>query len=126
MVARGVNHVSLPVRELGPSLSFYRDFLGLEAIARPEIGIPGAWLAAGPVQVHLIVTPRGMEVGQPPPSLNPAASHVAFTVDDYDTALAEARRQGLEILETSPEAGQLWVRDPDGHVVELIAANARR
>lgn len=126
MRARSIDHVSLPVRDLEVAVAFYRDVLGLEPVPRPELGIPGAWLAAGAAQVHLIATPAGMQVDVPPPTLNPAASHVAFAVDDYAAAIARVRERGLEVIETSPEAGQLWVRDPDGHVVELIAAHARR
>src|SRR5262249_50703441 len=126
MVARAVNHVSFPIRDLERSLAFYRDFLGLSTIERPNFGFGGAWLGAGNAQIHLIVTPAGMEADRPPRSLTPVASHLAFTIDDYAATLARAREHGLEVLETSPSAGQMWVRDPDGHVIELIAANARR
>jgi glyoxylase I family protein len=126
MLARTVNHVSFPVRDLERSLAFYRDFLGLEAIPRPNFGFPGAWLGTGNAQIHLIVTPDGMEVDRPPPSLNPLASHLAFTVADYDATLARVRELGFEVLETGRDNGQMWVRDPDGHVIELIADGARR
>lgn len=127
MIARSVNHISFPVRDLARSLAFYRDLLGLEPIPRPDFGsVGGAWLSAGNAQVHLIVVPEGVAVDQPPPTLNPMASHAAFAVDDYASTLAAIAGQGLEVLETSPEMGQMWVRDPDGHVIELIAAAARR
>ena len=29
--------------------------------------------------------------------------------------------EGLEVLETSPTVGQMWVQDPDGNIIELIA-----
>jgi catechol 2,3-dioxygenase-like lactoylglutathione lyase family enzyme len=126
MIARGVNHISFPVSDLDRALAFYRDLLGLEPIPRPNVGVAGAWLSAGNAQVHLIVTPPGMAVDQPPPSLNPAASHAAFAVDDYAATLARLRQHGLDVLETSPTMGQMWVRDPDGHVIELIEPGARR
>lgn len=125
-IARNVNHISFPVRDLAASLAFYRDLLGLETVPRPNFGVDGAWLSAGNAQIHLIVTPEGMAVGQPPPSLNPAASHLAFTVDGYEATLARVKEAGREVLETSPEMGQMWVRDPDGHVIELIDAAVRR
>lgn len=126
MIARAVDHVSLPVRDLARALAFYRDLVGLEPIPRPALGVDGAWLAVGSAQVHLIVTPPGVAVDEPPPSLNPVASHVAFAIDDYAATLERLRREGLEVLETSPELGQMWVRDPDGHVIELIQPSARR
>jgi catechol 2,3-dioxygenase-like lactoylglutathione lyase family enzyme len=54
MIARRVDHVSFAVRDLARSLAFYRDILGLESVARPDLSIPGAWLGAGEAQVHLI------------------------------------------------------------------------
>ena len=127
-IARGVDHVSFPVRDLGRALAFYRDLLGLELVPRPDFGIEGAWLGAGNAQIHLIVTPEGMAVDQPPPTLNPAASHLAFAIDDYEATLARLRAEAHEVLPTSAEMGQMWVRDPDGHVIELIDAGvaARR
>ena len=127
-IARSVNHVSFPVRDLARSLTFYRDLLGLEIVPRPDFGIDGAWLGAGNAQIHLIVTMDGMQVDTPPPTLNPAASHLAFTTDDYAATLARMQAASLEVLAAGPEVGQMWVRDPDGHVIELIdaAAAARR
>lgn len=127
-IVQSVNHVSFPVRDLGRALAFYRDLLGLQTVPRPDFGVDGAWLSAGNAQLHLIVTPDGMVVDQPPPSLNPAASHLAFAIDDYGATLARVRAAGLEVLDAGAEIGQMWVRDPDGHVIELIdaAAAARR
>jgi len=99
--------------------------LGLELVPRPNFGIDGAWLAVGDAQVHLIVTPDGVPVGEPPPTLNPMASHAAFSIGDYAGTLAQLKEHGLEVLETAPEIGQMWVRDPDGHVIELIDPTRR-
>ena len=49
------------------------------------------------------------------------ANHQAFSVADYQKTLDHLKSKGLEVLETSPERGQMWVRDPDGHIIELIA-----
>ncbi|MEW6271932.1 MAG: VOC family protein [Thermodesulfobacteriota bacterium] len=125
MIARSVNHISFPVRDLSRALEFYRDVLGLETIPRPDFGIDGAWLSAGNAQVHLIVTPAGVEVDRPPPSLSPLASHAAFAIEDYAATLADLQRRGLDVLATSPEVGQMWVCDPDGHVIELIDPTRR-
>jgi len=126
VIARAVNHVSLPVRDLDRALAFYRDFLGLPLAPRPDLGIGGAWLDAGNAQIHLIVVPEGIEVDRPPPSLNPMASHLAFTIDDHEAVLARVHQHGLEVLDAAARVGQMWVRDPDGHVIELISAAARR
>jgi glyoxylase I family protein len=121
MIARRVDHVSFPVRDLARSLAFYRDVLGLQPAPRPDLGFPGAWLQAGDAQVHLLEVPADFEGGTPPPHLNPLAGHTAFAIEDYDATLATLQRHELDVLALGPAAGQMWVRDPDGHIIELIA-----
>lgn len=119
MFVEAVNHVSLCVEDLDASLAFYCGLLGLEPLERPDFGIPGAWLDAGNSQIHLIVAPEGMDAGRPPSKPSPLANHLAFTVSDYKQTLSRLGDAGLEVIETSPEIGQLWVTDPSGHMIEF-------
>jgi catechol 2,3-dioxygenase-like lactoylglutathione lyase family enzyme len=121
MIARRVDHVSFAVHDLDRSLRFYRDLLGLRLAPRPDLGIPGAWLTAGEAQVHLIVVPEGFDAGSPPPTMNPMAGHAAFGIDDYASTLATLKAGGLEVLTFGEDSGQMWVKDPDGHLIELIS-----
>jgi glyoxylase I family protein len=121
MIARGMSHVSFPVRDLARSLAFYRDLLGFAERPRPDLGVPGAWLRAGDAEVHLIAGVEGLPLGEPPPVLNPAAQHVAFRIDDYQAAADRLHAHEIAVLEAGPAVGQMWVQDPDGHVIELIA-----
>lgn len=116
------HHMSFPIRDLARSRAFYEGVLGLEPIQRPEFPFAGAWYQAGAAQVHLIVPPEGIDVGAAPPVLNPMARHAAFAIEDYAATLAHLKAHGLEVFETTPENGQMWVRDPDGHIIELIVA----
>jgi catechol 2,3-dioxygenase-like lactoylglutathione lyase family enzyme len=125
MVARALHHVSFPVRDLDRARHFYGEVLGLEEIARPDLGFPGAWYRAGRVEVHLLVTPPGVDVGAPPPVLTPLAAHTAFAIDDYERALATLEAHGVPVLGAGAEMGQMWVQDPDGHVIELTTARRR-
>ena len=122
MIARRLHHASFPVTDLERAREFYEGVLELEPIARPDLGFEGAWYRAGDCEIHLLVPPTGMDVGQPPKSLNPMALHTAFTIDDYGSVAARLCAAGVELLELGEEAGQMWVRDPDGNVIELIAA----
>jgi catechol 2,3-dioxygenase-like lactoylglutathione lyase family enzyme len=118
-IVRG-HHVSFSISDLDRSRRFYGTVLGLPEIPRPEMGIAGAWFAAGDTELHLIVRPPGAAIGEPPPRVTPIANHTAFQIDDYDAAVAALRAAGLEIVEAGRERGQLWVGDPDGNVIELI------
>jgi len=122
MIATAVHHVSFRVQELEPSLHFYRDILGLEPIDRPDFGIPGAWLQAGTgTQIHLIAAPD--PDAAPADKVSPINNHTAFAIDDYETTRDYLRSKGLEVLETNPEQGQMWVADPSGNVIEFTTGN---
>jgi catechol 2,3-dioxygenase-like lactoylglutathione lyase family enzyme len=123
-VLRG-HHISFSIADLARSKHFYGGVLGLAEIPRPQMGIGGAWYGTGDTEVHLIVKPEGVDAGQPPSKLTPVADHAAFQIDDYDAAVTHLRSAGLEVLETTRTQGQLWVRDPDGHVIELIVPTTR-
>jgi glyoxylase I family protein len=124
-LALKAHHMSFPVRDVARSRAFYAGVLGLEEKPRPpalQSMFPGAWYQAGACEVHLIQYPADMDVGAPPPTLNPMARHAAFAIADYEATLAHLKAHGLTVFETNTEVGQMWVRDPDGHIIELIVA----
>ena len=125
MIASGVHHISFSVRDLEASRRFYEGVLGLEEIPRPDLGLPGVWYRAGSSEVHLIGRPEGVDVGASPGAANPLANHQAFAIDDYLKCRDALRAAGLEITEAGVERGQMWVQDPDGNVIELIAPGNR-
>jgi glyoxylase I family protein len=122
MIAKGANHFSLHVRDLEASRAFYGDLLGLPEADRPNLGFPGEWYQAGAVQLHLIQVPAGFkgDLGSPPPTLNPLANHIAFEIDDYEVVKAKLEESGQKVIGLGVESGQLFMQDPDGHVVEFI------
>jgi catechol 2,3-dioxygenase-like lactoylglutathione lyase family enzyme len=119
MIARGIHHVSFAVSDLERSRRFYEDVLEL------EMGLAGVWYRAGDCEVHLIATPAGADVGATPSRLTPLANHSAFAIDDYAKTLDRLKARGAEVLETDARRGQMWVRDPDGNVLELIVRPER-
>jgi catechol 2,3-dioxygenase-like lactoylglutathione lyase family enzyme len=121
MIPTRVHHISFGVSDLERSKRFYEDILGLEPIARPEMGLGGAWYRAGDSEVHLIAVPDGVDVGSNPEKVNPLANHQAFGIADYQQTLDLLKAKGVEVLETHPKLGQMWIGDPDGNVLELIA-----
>ena len=121
MISQGVHHVSFAVADLARAQQFYGQLLGLEEIDRPDLGLPGTWYRAGAAEIHLIQTPVGADVGSGPTDLTPLANHCAFAVEDYAKTLDRLKGSGLQVMETSPENGQMWLRDPDGNVIELIS-----
>jgi glyoxylase I family protein len=118
-----LHHCSFPVRDLQQSADFYVGLLGLRILPRPEMGVPGLWLAAGGGQIHLIeCSADGDDVGTPPATINPRGRHTALSVRDLPAVVAALEAAGIEVVRRSPTSTQAWVKDPDGHIVEFIAA----
>lgn len=114
--AVGLNHVSVVARDLGESVRFYVDVLGLEPLPTPDFGFPVQWLRAGSLQVHLFERP------DPPPTY----AHFALEVDDVVALYERARAAGAldesfgyTIAELPGGEAQLYVRDPAGNLLEL-------
>jgi glyoxylase I family protein len=111
MRIRALNHTSVRIADLARSREFYEGLLGLTNAPRPDLGFPGAWYEVGGGQVHLIQVPKMAE------GIDPTDPHFALEVED----LAEVRRtldaRGVPYLAFG--GAQLWVRDPDGNVVEI-------
>lgn len=120
MITKGAHHVSLDVRDVEVSRRFYGGMLGLPEIARPDIGLPGAWYQAGAVQLHLIQVPAGVDVGQPAKAPTPLAHHLAFEIDDCEAVQAELEAAGHHVIALGRRTGQLFVADPDGNMIEFI------
>jgi catechol 2,3-dioxygenase-like lactoylglutathione lyase family enzyme len=110
--AAGVHHVAINVADVGESVAFYTEVLGLTLRTdRPDLGIGGAWLDAGGQQVHFVEAPVPRNLGQ----------HFALLVDDLDQAVAELRGLGVEVSDPGPvgTGRQAFLLDPSGNPVEL-------
>jgi len=120
LLPQRLHHASFTVSNIKSARRFYGDILGLEEIERPAMPIEGAWYQIGEAQIHLIAAPTGVDVGSRPAQINPLAGHTAFAIDDYVKTRDALRAKGIEVLETNPDRGQMWVQDPDGNVLEFI------
>ena len=113
-----LNHVAIHVRDVGKSCRFYQEILRLEPIPRPAFTFPGAWFRLGTDQeLHLIG-----ERAEPVVSHN-RGNHFALRVDDLDAWERHLDSAGMEHLprKRRPDgAWQLFLHDPDGHVIELF------
>ncbi|MFT4569694.1 MAG: glyoxylase I family protein [Hyphomicrobiaceae bacterium] len=123
-IAIRAHHMSFPVRDLARSRAFYEELFAVEELPRPDMGFPGVWYRVGTGEIHLLEIPEGVETAPPPATLNPLDRHAAFSIPNYQEALAELEGRGIEVLATSVENGQMWLLDPDGHILELICPPA--
>ena len=126
MKITGADHTNWRVKDLQRSLRFYRDVLGLE-----PFGLEEYHREERPI-VSLRVTPTFILHLRPDPSFKPGSTggydHLALVVEETDVeALAEyLRTSGVEVERRSEgvvgaqgEGGALYIRDPDGYLIEL-------
>ncbi len=144
-----LHHTGLTVADLDRSLGFWRDALGMEVVMAQEkeggyleaiVGEPGAHVrmahlafpGGGPrIELFQYLAPAGGRVSGRPADVGFA--HVCVACEDLDGLLGRARAAGgasfgepVEVDTGANRGGRaLYLRDPDGHVVELFQAPPR-
>lgn len=112
-----LNHVALHVTDVARSSEFYERVLLLKPMARPAFKFPGAWFRLGTFQELHLIGERALPVHS-----NDRGTHFALRIDDMDAWEAHLKAIGVSYLprRTRPDgAWQIYVSDPDGHVIEL-------
>ncbi|MCP4193102.1 MAG: glyoxalase [Planctomycetaceae bacterium] len=125
---KAIDHITLVVKDLESSATFYADILGMAPSERPAFGFPGLWFQVGTTQIHMNVdSEEAGPAGMPKfAGSNPARGfHFAFEVDNCDAAAEQLGQMGIEIV-TGPRsrpdgARQLYIYDPDGYLVEIYS-----
>jgi catechol 2,3-dioxygenase-like lactoylglutathione lyase family enzyme len=139
-----VNHTSFTVSDLDRSISFYRNFLGLElisltgrdpAFSEKVTGIPGAnlkiaYLQAPGHRLELIqyLSPSGEKLDCQ--TNNIGSAHLAFNVDNLPALYADLKAKGVQFksepleVPAGPNKGTMAVyfTDPDGITLEFLQA----
>jgi catechol 2,3-dioxygenase-like lactoylglutathione lyase family enzyme len=122
------DHVTIICADLEATRQFYVDFLGMKEVARPAFGFPGLWFQLGSVQIH--ATQESPEAGNAGwgdrgNSVISRGHHIAFAVNDMAAALEAVEAHGVQIaspLQQRPDGfKQVYLYDPDEHVVELVS-----
>jgi catechol 2,3-dioxygenase-like lactoylglutathione lyase family enzyme len=115
-----IQHVTRDIRrsELEPCSEFYGQ-LGFEPVPVPA-GIEGraVWLERAGTQIHL------MFVDEPVAAARRPSGHVGIVVADYPATVARLAAAGHRVDPRREHWGapRSYVRDPAGHLVELMAA----
>lgn len=113
-------HNNLNVRDLDKSLAFYEKALGLRETRRiePQSGeFIIVYLGDGQSEHLLELTwlrdfDRAYDLGD-------NEFHLAFTVDDFDAALAKHKEMNCVCFE-NPAMGIYFINDPDGYWLEVL------
>lgn len=126
LAVNSLDHVTIVVRDLDATRRFYVDVLGMRQVDRPAFSFAGQWFEAGGTLIHTILeysgsSPAGMGGG-----MNTRGHHFAFLVDDVAPWVGRLEEAGVPIVsppKLRPDgANQVFVHDPDGHLVELSSS----
>lgn len=131
----GLDHVVLRVADLGRSLGFYCDVLGCREERRIEqLGL--VQLRAGTSLIDLVDLsgPIGRLGGPPPGKEGRNLDHFALRLAafDVDALRGHLEAHGIEPGDVGERYGadgygpSMYIRDPDGNVVELKGPPVRR
>jgi catechol 2,3-dioxygenase-like lactoylglutathione lyase family enzyme len=145
-MSSGIHHTGYTVSDLDRSLAFYRDLLGMEVIASQEkqggylaaiVGYPDAHVRMAhlrlPGSEHVLELFQYLApAGAAPARIEPCdvgTAHLCFRVDDLLATHERLRQAGVDSFVSDPvpidtgiNAGGygLYLRDPDGIVVEIF------
>jgi catechol 2,3-dioxygenase-like lactoylglutathione lyase family enzyme len=136
------NHTGQVVTDLERSKRFYQEVFGFvlwyeiqppdEGTAKlncmePPLGVTASYLVLdGFVLVLIHYWAEGaVQYYQPRTLADPGLTHISISVDDVRAAAAKVADHGGQIIEESDVGLALFVRDPDGQLLELLPADYR-
>jgi len=104
-----IHHVGVAVEDLEAAIELYTNNFGAELTHRAsneKDGLTAAFLRAGEAEVELIQPLReDTPVGKFLANRGPGLHHIAIAVNDIHQAIAEARANGLEMIDQEPRIG---------------------
>lgn len=137
-----INHVGHCVTDVDRAVEFYRSVFGFEVKRtlevpdspsdrllrmEPPLGLTAVYLVKDDFTLELLHFARE---GNPPwrdRALNePGLTHLSFSVDDVRATAARAVEFGGSILEETDVGAAIFIRDPDGQLLELLPMAYRR
>ncbi len=113
----GINHLTLSIADIGRTIRFYRDVLGLRLVAS---WATGAYFTAGPTWMAF----RTEALADRKPASE--YTHIAFSVSEADFEVLSMRiiDSGATIWQpNTTEGDSLYFLDPDGHKLEIHSSS---
>lgn len=124
MKVKGFNHVTIRVKNLVRSLSFYQEILGMKLVHR---GRTDAYLSWGDAWVCLIEIHNAQEHSKNRVGID----HIAFTIseEDFPDAVEILKRNQVTMIREPVQRGggkSVQFLDPDSTVIELFTGDLEK
>jgi len=104
-----IDHIGVAVEDIDAALALYRDSFEMELAHRETVesqGVEAVLLDVGDGHVELLA-PLGPDtpVGKYMAKNGAGLHHVAYAVDDIDTALKNIAAAGVQLIDSEPRVG---------------------
>ena len=104
-----IDHIGVAVEDLDASLALYERDYAMTLVHRETVaqqGVEAALLDVGENHIELLA-PTGPDtpVGKFLAKKGPGMHHVAYQVDDIESALASLKEAGLRLIDETPRTG---------------------
>jgi len=104
-----INHIGIAVKSLEISIPFYRDslgmsFAGIEVVEEQKVRV--AMLQVGESKIELLEpTAEDSPVARFIEKNGEGIHHVAYEVEDVETAIAKLTEEGVRMIDQKPRCG---------------------
>jgi glyoxylase I family protein len=119
-----LNHVSITVTDVDKAREFYTGALGFQEIPRPAFDFPGIWYGLGNgLSLHIILNDELVRPAVEREKILARYAHFALYTEDADATAARIETLGLpcrDVISGPTGFRQIFVKDPDGNMVEFI------
>jgi methylmalonyl-CoA epimerase len=104
-----IDHIGVAVEDIDAAIGLYRDSFGMELAHRETVesqGVEAVLLDVGDGHVELLA-PLGPDtpVGKYMAKNGPGLHHVAYAVEDIDSALEKIAAAGVQLIDSEPRTG---------------------
>lgn len=104
-----IDHIGIAVRSIAEALRFYRDRLGLKMEGEELVAeqrVKTYFLPTGDTEIELLesTAPEG-PISKFLEKRGEGIHHIAWEVEDLESALAELASQGVRLIDKEPRAG---------------------
>ena len=121
MTYSGLEHIAIAAKDTDALADWYCKAFGFTVAYKNQRTPPTYFVKLGSSLIELIAageTPR-----QARDQTDPGWSHLAVSVDDFDAAVADLKKKGIEVGDIREAGGGVkvgWLKDIEGNLLQII------